>query len=408
MLENSVGNDYNALSTARAIELNPNLQNFTGTVNPLDPLNYYSFTLSGNSSMNITLSELSANADLELLNSKGEALQTSAKLGTSSESLLTILEAGSYYIKVYADAETTTDYELSLSATSSSEATSAPNQDVLTGFSNPKFDTGVFTVGASGEVSIDYLFDGGIYQGELAIFSLEGMEQFEANTNEFITEAAHRALSNSQLGHVVMSDSTDGARFQGSFSWEDDYNSGEYQGVQTFSMRSGDTIGVMLVPNGTVQQVFDNPASKENIRPLFSLSTINPLDAFHIGQIADVTGDGNTFVMEDLQVDGCSDKDYNDIVFQVRGATGKALRLDEVIDSKYNWQTTDLGKALINYATPYITPNFEPDIHEEELPEIIDISQPLPPKNEFDTVELDGYDFPQSDQPLIGVIDTGF
>ncbi len=127
----------------------------------------------------------------------------------------------------------------------------------------------------------------------------------------------------------------------------------------------------MLVPNGTVQQVLDNPASKGDIRPLFSLSTINPLDAFHAGQIADVTGDGNTFVMEDLRVDGCSDQDYNDIVFQVRGATGTALHLDEVINSNYNWQTTDLGKALINYATPYNTPNSELDIHEEELPEII-------------------------------------
>jgi hypothetical protein len=39
-----------------------------------------------------------------------------------------------------------------------------------------QFESGYFTVGESGEVTIDYLFDGGGYEGELAIFSLEGME----------------------------------------------------------------------------------------------------------------------------------------------------------------------------------------------------------------------------------------
>jgi len=98
-------------------------------------------------------------------------------------------EAGSYYIKIYSGDEASTDYNnLNLSA--------IPDRDTITGFSNPSFDTGVFTVGYSGQVSIDYLFDGGAYQGDLAIFSLEGMEQFDANLNEFIAEAARRALSN--------------------------------------------------------------------------------------------------------------------------------------------------------------------------------------------------------------------
>src|SRR4028119_849049 len=41
---------------------------------------------------------------------------------------------------------------------------------------NSTLPVGVFQVGASGQVSADYLFDGGYYQGELAIFSLSGME----------------------------------------------------------------------------------------------------------------------------------------------------------------------------------------------------------------------------------------
>lgn len=355
----------NTLGTAKALELTSSLQTFRSSVSPLDTIDYYSFNLSNHSSFNMTLSGLGANADVQLLNSRGEVLQTSAQSGTSSESLFTSLNAGSYYIKVYSSTQASTNYNLNLSAIPDREATSLQNRDAVTGFENPSFDTGVFTVGSSGQVSIDYLFDGGAYQGELAIFSLKGMEQFEGGIDEFIGEAARRALSDSALGHIVISDSTEGARFHGSFFEEPDYNSGEYLGVRTFSMRPSDTFGVMLIPDGTVQQASENPGIEGAIRPLFSLSTRNPNDAFHLGQIADVNGKGNTFTMEDLRVDGCSDKDYNDIIFQVRGATGQAVKLDDVIDATKDWRSNDLGKNLMEFIKP--------------------------PEN----------------QPLIGVIDTG-
>jgi hypothetical protein len=258
----------NTLETAKALEVTSSLQTFTGSVNPFDTSDYYGFNLSNRSSFDMTLSGLGANAEVELLNSRGEVLQTSAQLGTSSESLFTTLDAGNYYINVYLGAETTTDYNLNLSATPLLADTFSQNRDTLTGFDNPSFDTGVFTVGSSGQVGIDYLFDGGLYQGELAIFSLEGMEQYQTDLNEFIAEATRRALSDSDLGHVVISDSTEGARFHGSFPWEGDHNSGEYLGVSTFSMRPGDTFGVMLVPNGTVQGVLNNPDSEGATRPL--------------------------------------------------------------------------------------------------------------------------------------------
>ncbi|MGI0486364.1 S8 family serine peptidase [Pantanalinema rosaneae CENA516] len=241
------------------------------------------------------------------------------------------------------------------------------------------FESGVFTVGSSGEVGIDFLFDGGAYQGELAIFSLEGMEQFEPGSDAFIQEAARRALSSSDLGYVVISDTTDAARFSGSFAWEGDFNSGDYQGVQTFQMRPGDRLGFMLVPNGSVQTVLEEPC--HGLRPLFSMSTANPNDGFQAGQIADVTGDGNTFVFEDLRVDGHSDLDYNDMVFQVRGATANAAHLDDVVDPYRDWRTSNLGQALVAYAEAYVNPNFS------NIPTV---------------------DAPLSHQPFIGVIDTGF
>ncbi|MDX2240743.1 MAG: S8 family serine peptidase [Leptolyngbyaceae cyanobacterium bins.302] len=245
---------------------------------------------------------------------------------------------------------------------------------------NSWFESGVFTVGATGEVSIDFLFDGGGYQGELAIFSLDGMETLEPGSDAFVQETARRALSSSDLGYVVVSDATDAAKFSGSFASEGNLNSGDYRGVQTFQMRPGDRLGFMLVPNHTVQAVFDNPCDA-GIRPLFSMSTANPDDHFQAGQIADVTGDGNTFVFEDLRLDGSSDRDYNDIVFQVRGATADAISLDSVIDPDKDWRNSDMGKALVDYAISYVYPEME----------------------QFVVV-----DAPKESQPLIGIIDTGF
>ncbi|MGB3693870.1 MAG: DUF4114 domain-containing protein [Spirulinaceae cyanobacterium] len=207
------------------------------------------------------------------------------------------------------------------------------------------FTSGYFTVGDEGIVSIDFLFDGGGYEGELAIFSLEGMDEFEPGSNEFIAEAASRAASDSELGHVVIADATDGARFDGELG-ESDKNSGVYRGVTEFEMKPGDEFGFMLVPNGTVEDVVDNPDIGGAKRPLFSMATANPEDAFHVGQIADVTGDGRTFVIEDLRVDGKSDGDYNDLIFRLEGATGQTALLDEVIDPADDWRDTELGKEI--------------------------------------------------------------
>ncbi len=218
------------------------------------------------------------------------------------------------------------------------------------------FTSGVFTVGSTGQVGIDYLFDGGGYQGELAIFSLDGLDALGLGTSEFIQEAVRRALSNSDLGHVVISDQTDGARFGGASSWEDDFNAGDYLGVRTFSMRPGSRFGVVLAPNGTIQQIFQTPNAEDELRPLFSMVSANPNRTFQFGQIADVDGSGRTFTMEDLRLDSESDRDYNDIIFHVIGAVGSAVSLDQVIDPGHDWRPTDLGQKIIAQVGFYVAP----------------------------------------------------
>jgi hypothetical protein len=94
--------------------------------------------------------------------------------------------------------------------------------------SNPPFTSGYYTVGKTGKVSFDYLFDGGAYEGELAIFNLEGMGQYQIGSNDFVREAVRRSLSNSTLGYVVISDIDEAARFSGDLKWDKNHNLGEY------------------------------------------------------------------------------------------------------------------------------------------------------------------------------------
>jgi subtilisin-like proprotein convertase family protein len=255
------------------------------------------------------------------------------------------------------DSDSENNNETSITdATDSLDGDDSDLQKNLGNFANVTFDSGVFVVGESGKVQFDYLFDGGGYQGELAAFSLTGMEPFQQQGLEaFIQEALRRSLSQSLEGHVVISDRTEGARFSGELG-EGNFNRGDYQGIKTREMTPGDKLGVLLVPQGTVQEIWEKieagnfdsvPASK---RPLFSMSTANPDDGFNFGQIADVFGDGSTFVFEDLRLDATTDRDYNDVIFQVRGAIAEAALLKDVINPNKNWGETELGKAIENYA----------------------------------------------------------
>ncbi|MEG4216182.1 DUF4114 domain-containing protein, partial [Microcoleus sp. Pol14C4] len=254
----------------------------------------------------------------------------------------------------------------SLTSTPAQNITQLPSQSFT-------FNTGVFKVDETGKVGIDYLFDGGGYEGELGIFNLDGMEKLAQNSDAFITEAARRAVSNSNLGYVVINDATEGARFSGDLPDDINRNQGEYKGVKTFTMLPGDRFALILVPNGAnLQQVANKSATGDDARPLFSLPMANPNGSFMTGQIADVTGVGNTFVMEDLRVDKPgTDSDYNDIIFQVRGATGSAVSIDSVINPNKEWRSTNLGKALIEYAKPYVTPE-NPKVGELVTDELYD------------------------------------
>ncbi len=209
--------------------------------------------------------------------------------------------------------------------------------------SNSDLENGIFTVDSTGEFTIDFLFDAGGYQSELGIFNLTGMENLNPDSDEFIQEAARRALSNSSNGYIAINDDSEGARFTGELG-ETDRNEGDYEGVKTFSMNPGDNFALILVPQGKVAEVLDNPAVDDDKRPLFSLSLANPNNSIQMMQLAGT----DIFGMEDLRLDENSDSDYNDIIFQIKGAAGKANAFKEV--SSNNWDETEAGKQLIEFA----------------------------------------------------------
>ena len=209
------------------------------------------------------------------------------------------------------------------------------------------FSNGVFEVDSSGAIQIDFLFDGHWFEGELAVFSLEGMENYTPGSKEFIQEAATRALSNSQQGYIVVQDSLEKARFSSSFSWEANVNDGEYLGQKTFTMAEGTRFALMLIQNTTVAEIANHPENMWQNRklPIFSIPEANPGTAE--GQMVAVDR-GGIFAFEDLRVDwDKSDRDYNDLVFQLQGANGVVPSIDDWINPDRDWRYTSIGQEIL-------------------------------------------------------------
>ena len=91
----------NTFATATNLgELQPRGQ-LTDFVGAADPNDFYRFDLSSPANLRLSLTGLSADADLELLSSSGQVLQRSTAGGNSSESINATLAAGAYFVRVY-------------------------------------------------------------------------------------------------------------------------------------------------------------------------------------------------------------------------------------------------------------------------------------------------------------------
>ena len=225
----------------------------------------------------------------------------------------------------------------------------------------PLFKAGVFTVDSTGIVKIDWLYDGGKYQGEFGIFSMSGMENLTPGSPEFIAEAVKRVLSNSDQGYLAFSDLQEGARFSGILGNEiKDWNAGQYKGLKNFAMAPGTQFATILVPNSTFQSLSQNPGTEDtNKRPLFSLVSQNPAYGMYLGQMTDINGMGKAYSYEDKDA-ATSDWDFNDLIVQITGAESDIPTIDSLnvtrSDSKQkrdgfaDWRTdSELGRLIMSH-----------------------------------------------------------
>ncbi len=109
----SGGNSFLVASNLGALPLTQkNIYDYVGSGDGND---YYKFTLAAKSSFTATLSEMVADADMALWNSSGQPIVTSRNAGTANENIAIALNAGTYYLRVYPYAGSTS-YHLTLAA----------------------------------------------------------------------------------------------------------------------------------------------------------------------------------------------------------------------------------------------------------------------------------------------------
>ena len=346
-------------------------QIYPGFVDSTDPFDLYKFSLSGVGTFNASINDMTNNADLQFLSSSGEVLSLSTNLSTTPEAIdVANLAAGNYAVRV-SQVSGNTGYNLNLTVDTALKTSDTNSQvDFITG---QKIESGYFTVDETGEVNLEFAYDGGLYKGELAAFNLEGMEDFVLGSPEFTFEAARRSLSNSLLGYVIFSDAGEDAKFSGGLL-DANYNDSQYKGIKTFAMKPGGDYGFMLIPHGTVQQVLHNPNLSDLNRPLFSLIPASQPPGAGIS-IADINGAGNAIAFEDLLVGRWADKDYNDLIVKMTGAKLTAPSLNQLINPLKDWRNSDGGKQLIDYLkTACIT---RPELAQmnKDLPKIPDFSE---------------------------------
>ncbi|AKG22387.1 S8 family serine peptidase [Calothrix sp. 336/3] len=110
--------DYggNSFTTAKEIDLGTESTNISDWLGISDSNDYYKFSLNSSSNINLSLKNLSGDADIRLFNAQGNLIASSANLGKVVETINTNLNKGTYYLQVYTYGGSETFYDLSVSS----------------------------------------------------------------------------------------------------------------------------------------------------------------------------------------------------------------------------------------------------------------------------------------------------
>ena len=81
-----------------------------------DRIDVFRFAIANESLTMVTLSGMTANADLQLLDAEGNILQRSERPGAKDDSITRRLPAGTYFVRIIRQETDETDYTLDLAA----------------------------------------------------------------------------------------------------------------------------------------------------------------------------------------------------------------------------------------------------------------------------------------------------
>ncbi|MBN3893921.1 MAG: pre-peptidase C-terminal domain-containing protein [Nostoc sp. NOS(2021)] len=137
----------NTQNTAKNIGVLTASQSLNEFVGNIDTDDYYTFSLNSNSLFSLNLSNLSDNADVQLIDSTRVVIQSSANTGTANETINTSLSAGTYLVRVYTSGLANTFYNLNLSTTAQAHiidlnpGSNSSSPDNLTAWNNTLYFT---------------------------------------------------------------------------------------------------------------------------------------------------------------------------------------------------------------------------------------------------------------------------
>ncbi|MBE9145602.1 Calx-beta domain-containing protein, partial [Planktothrix mougeotii] len=145
----------NTLSTAFDVGTLSGTRSFSGWVGSTDTNDYYRFYVGSSNNLSLNLNGLSADADVQLLNSSGGVITSSAYGGSTAESITQSLNPGTYYVRVYRFSGDT-NYNLSLSVpttTPTNVTITASDSSAAETLSGQTANPGRFTITRTGTTS---------------------------------------------------------------------------------------------------------------------------------------------------------------------------------------------------------------------------------------------------------------
>jgi hypothetical protein len=250
----------NTLESAYNVGTLSDTQTFTDAVDSSDTSDYYRFSLDNSSNFNLSLTGLSADADVQLLDSNGNSITYSNRFGSADESINRSLAPGNYFVQVY-QYSGDTNYTLNLSTTPS-----------FTGSNLLPTETDIETLSGTRTFgdSVDSTDTSDIYR-----FTVDQSGIFTANLNELTGDADVRLIQDTNNNGVIDQGEVIAWQWErgtGSESIRHFLNSGNYF-VQAMSYNN-QTANYSLSTNFTV-------AASDNLRFDIQVNLANSLNGLN-------------------------------------------------------------------------------------------------------------------------------